>query len=216
MTDKEGLQEARLLIEKGQSTEAQQILEDLTLGSTEEAEALCLLGQMALTKKEFKKASLYFKRALKKDPLHSEASLSLSVLLNDFGFYKEAEKVFSNLKKEESEESPLESLRSASKKDGVRPSSVSPESPPQSSWTPSSLSASVEKLQKLLKQNPKNYEARLYLGDHYYQHGQTVLAIREWSKILTMKPLYSPAMERLRNHRNKMRRKFLQEREMSL
>lgn len=53
-----------------------------------------MLGTIAFDRGQLKKAISYFKKSIEVDPSFTEASVGLSIILNDLGRYDEAKKVF--------------------------------------------------------------------------------------------------------------------------
>ncbi len=195
------LERTRFLIEEKSYDQAKQLLQILLEKNHEHPEIYYLLGSIFLFEKNFKKAIFLFQKTLSKDPFHSEACLSLSVLFNDLGFYKESELFFQKLKDKQktNTNNNIESDSFLQKKN--------PEKNEGEGFI--NYRARIESLKELLRKTPEDYESRITLADLYYLTGSEVHAVREWSKVLSQKPLDSKALECLRKHRNKIRKKQL-------
>ena len=74
--------------------EAEPILKQLVLSGHKRASIFHMLGTIYYDGGKFNKALLSFRRAIEIDPTLIDASVGLSIILNDLGQYKEGKKVF--------------------------------------------------------------------------------------------------------------------------
>lgn len=97
MTD-EMLDEARQAFMKGDDLTAEPILQQLLLKNGRNPEIHQMLATICYNRGKFTKAIQHFKRALEIDPAYTDASVGLSIILNDLGKYDEGKKVFADAK----------------------------------------------------------------------------------------------------------------------
>jgi tetratricopeptide (TPR) repeat protein len=70
------------------------ILQQMLLQNSRNPEVFQMLATIAYDKGQFNKAIKTFKRALEIDPTYTDASVGLSIILNDLGRYDEGKKIF--------------------------------------------------------------------------------------------------------------------------
>lgn len=90
----EMLKVAQQHFNNGEYNLAEAILNQLILNNFKSAHVFHMLGSIYYDKGKFKKAIRAFKRALEIDPSFTDASVGLSIILNDLGRYEEGRKVF--------------------------------------------------------------------------------------------------------------------------
>lgn len=95
---KELLQEAKQYFEKNEYAQAEAILNQLILKNFKDPFVFHMLGTIFYDKGKFNKAIRSFRRALEIDPSFTDASVGLSIILNDLGRYEEGKKVFEEAK----------------------------------------------------------------------------------------------------------------------
>jgi tetratricopeptide (TPR) repeat protein len=88
--------EAKDLFDKNQLNAAKILFEKIVLNEANHLDANFWLGNIYYLKGEMAKAIKAFKLILQIDPHHTEAAVSLSVILNDIGRYEEASKVYAS------------------------------------------------------------------------------------------------------------------------
>lgn len=74
--------------------QAEPILNQLVLKNTKKTEVFHMLGTIYYDQGKFNKAIRAFRRSLEIDPHFTDASIGLSIILNDLGRYEEGQKVF--------------------------------------------------------------------------------------------------------------------------
>lgn len=79
---------------KGSFPMAENMLEQIVLADSTNAEVFHLLGCVYYKRGKIKKAIKSYRRALDIDPHHTDSTVGLSMVLNDVGRYDEAHKVF--------------------------------------------------------------------------------------------------------------------------
>lgn len=88
------LDTAHELFKEGKFDQAETILNQLILKNQKKPIVFHLLGTIYYDRGKFNKAIRAFKRALEIDPSFTDASVGLSIILNDLGKYEEGKKVF--------------------------------------------------------------------------------------------------------------------------
>ena len=90
----EMLNEAKDSFLKGNYKLAEPLLQQLILRVSRNPEIFQMLGTIYYEQGQFNKAIRTFQRALEIDPSYTDASVGLSIVLNDIGKYDDAKKVF--------------------------------------------------------------------------------------------------------------------------
>jgi len=88
------LSEARENFIEGRYQIAEPILSQMILQNTRDPEVYQMLATIYYDKGQFNKAIKTFRRALEIDPTYTDASVGLSIILNDLGRYDEGKKIF--------------------------------------------------------------------------------------------------------------------------
>jgi tetratricopeptide (TPR) repeat protein len=91
-------QEAKSSFIEGNYKIAEPILQQMILRGTRNPEVFQMLATIQYDRGQFNKAIKTFKRALEIDPTYTDASVGLSIILNDLGRYDEGQKVFEEAK----------------------------------------------------------------------------------------------------------------------
>lgn len=173
---------------------------------------------------ELGKAVRGFQRVLELDPQHTDASISLSVILNDIGKYEEAKAVFDranqqvklsphqglaephlnrkfSLKHYELAEMYSsyqrwdESLFEYNKAIGLDPDNLEIRIKVAKLYSRKGfVSKALEELKRLKTEHPGYQPARMALGLLYYGNGNVVEAQAEWQGVLSRDPAHSEAM----------------------
>lgn len=92
------LESAREFFKQSQYKPAETILNQLILKNVKHPELFHMLGTIYYDQGKFSKAIRSFRRALEIDPAFTDASVGLSIILNDLGRYDEGRKVFEEAK----------------------------------------------------------------------------------------------------------------------
>jgi tetratricopeptide (TPR) repeat protein len=91
---KEILDRARQLFIAGDYAGSETLLHQLLTINNRIPEIFHILGTIYYDRNQFSKAIKHFQRALEVDPLYTDASVGLSLILNDLGRYEEGRNVF--------------------------------------------------------------------------------------------------------------------------
>jgi tetratricopeptide (TPR) repeat protein len=95
----EMLSEAKEAFINGNYKVAEPMLNQLILQNSRNAEVYQMLATIYYDKGQFNKAIRTFKRALEIDPTYTDASVGLSIILNDLGRYDEGSQIFEEAQK---------------------------------------------------------------------------------------------------------------------
>jgi len=90
---KELYRQAATLFEEGNYREAEPLLKDILKLNPEYPDVLNKLGVVMSFKGSKEEAVLYFEKALRKNPLYTEASLNLAITYNEMNEFKKAQEV---------------------------------------------------------------------------------------------------------------------------
>src|ERR1700733_4886425 len=88
------LEHARENFKEGKYAQAERVLQQILLMNNRLPEVYHMMGTIYYDQGKFNKAIKTFRRALEIDPTFTDASVGLSIILNDLGRYDEGKKVF--------------------------------------------------------------------------------------------------------------------------
>ncbi len=222
----EMLATARELFQTNQYLKAEALLNQLILKSSKSAEIFQMLGTIYYDQGKFNKAIRSFKRALEIDPTYTDASVGLSIILNDLGRYDEGREVFQEAKtllaEKSVKEDPYANEKLASKHDELGELYMQFSRPKEaidqylkalqlSSRRPELTLKLVEcycrvqefdrafqELKSLVGDYPGFLTARIRLGKLYYDSGDTTSAIEQWENVIQRDPEHAEAQRLLR------------------
>ncbi len=205
---------------------AEPLLNQLILRGAKDREIFHMLGTIYYDQGKFNKAIRSFKRALEIDPSFTDASVGLSIILNDLGRYEEGKKVFEDAKgllsKGGAKEDPYVNEKLALKHDelcelyfryqrfmealeqyykALHLSSRKPELTMKVVETLIRLSEphkALKELRGLINTFPSFSPARLKLGVLLYESGNVAEAVEEWERVIAREPNH-PEAKRLLN-----------------
>lgn len=205
---------------------AEPILNNLLLENTRNPEIYQMLATIAYDKGQFSKAIKTFKRALEIDPTYTDASVGLSIILNDLGKYEEGKQVFLEaqnlLNKKSGKSEPYVDEKIASKHEELadlyyqykrfnealeqllkaqKLSSRKPEITMRISEVYVQLEQSdraIKDLRNLIREYPHFIPARLKLGVIYYNSNNLAEATEQWENVLIRDPQHPEALKYLK------------------
>ncbi|RYZ84844.1 MAG: tetratricopeptide repeat protein [Proteobacteria bacterium] len=220
------LSEAREYFIDGNYKMVEPILQQMLLQSTRNPEVYQMLATIYYDKGQFSKAIKTFKRALEIDPTYTDASVGLSIILNDLGKYEEGKQVFVDaqnlLDKRSGKNDPFVDEKLASKHEELadlyfqykrynealeqllkaqKLSSRKAEITMRISEVNVQLGQSdraVKDLRTLIREYPHFIPARLKLGVIYYNSNNIAEATEQWENILMRDPQHPEALRYLK------------------
>lgn len=205
---------------------AESLLQQLLLQDSRNPEVFHMLATIYYDQGKFNKAIKTFRRALEIDPTYTDASVGLSIILNDIGKYEDAKKVFNDaqerLAKKNTENDPYVQERLSIKHDELgemyfqykrydealeqysRALSLSTRKAELKMkiiecWIKKEDSTrALRELQSLVQDYPTFVPARLKLGLLYYNARRTLEAVEQWERVLVRDPEHPLAQKYLR------------------
>lgn len=192
--------------------EAEPLLNQLILRGTKTAEIFHMLGTIYYDQGKFNKAIRAFRRALEIQPSFTDASIGLSIILNDLGRYEEGRKVFEEaqtmLDRQKTDSDPYINEKLAIKhdelgelycrygrtKEGLEQyykalglSSRKAELTMKITECFIKLEEfdkAIKELRNLVRDFPTFVTARIRLGQLFYDSGQVPEAVAQWEAVL--------------------------------
>lgn len=220
------LEEAKQAFISGNYKVAEPILQQMLLKGTRNPEVFQMLATIFYDKGQFNKAIKTFKRALEIDPTYTDASVGLSIILNDLGRYDEGKKIFEDaralLDKRKGTQDPFINEKLASKHEELadlyfqyQRFSESLEQLLKAQKLSSRRAEisiriadcfiqlnephkAVKEYKNLIREFPQFNQARLKLGALYYNNNQLAEATEQWENILIRDPHHPEALKYLK------------------
>lgn len=217
------IKKAKEAYQRNDFKNASLVLNEIIENDPNATEAFFLLANIFHMRGELGKAIKAFQRVLELDPQHTDASISLSVLLNDIGRYEEAKNIFDKAN-QHVKLSPQNGLAEphVNKKFALKHFELAELYASYSRYDEALfeynkaialdtenlevrikvakcyskkgfLSKAVEELKRLKTENPGYLPARMALGLLYYGSGNVIEAQSEWQGVLSRDPKHQEA-----------------------
>lgn len=185
------LSEARGSFINGNYKMAEPILNQMLLKNTKNPEVYQMLATIFYDKGQFSKAIKTFKRALEIDPTYTDASVGLSIILNDLGKYDEGRQVFldaqAQLEKKTGKQDPHIDEKLASKHEELA----------DLYYQYKRYNEALEQLLKAQNLSSRKAEITMRIAEVYVQLGQTDKAIKDLKALVREYPHLAPARLKL-------------------
>lgn len=222
----EMLSEAKEHFINGNYKIAEPLLNQMIMQNTRNPEVFQMLATISYDKGQFNKAIKTFKRALEIDPTYTDASVGLSIILNDLGRYDEGRKIFEEaqalLDKRKGASDPFLDEKLASKHEELadlyfqyKRYNESLEQLFKAQKLSSrkaeitmritecfvklgELDRAVKDLKGLIREYPQFLPARMKLGVLFYNMNNLAEATEQWESILVRDPSHGEAKRYLR------------------
>lgn len=225
MTD-EMLSEARDAFIRGDYRTAEPLLHQVLLRDSRQPEVHQMLATLYYDQGKFSKAVQNFKRALEIDPTYTDASVGLSIILNDLGRYEEGRKIFDEAREK------LDRLKGrpdtrvdeklAAKHEELADLYLQYRRPHEALEQLAKAKAlsihkgevtlriadvlvqagqvdkAIAELRQVVRENPQMHQARLKLGLVLYNSNNVADAVEQWENILARDPQNSEALRHLK------------------
>lgn len=189
--DEDALSEAKNSFINGNYKVAEPILQQMVLQGSRNPEVFQMLATIFYDKGQFNKAIKTFKRALEINPTYTDASVGLSIILNDLGRYDEGKKVFDDARKLLDQRSgtadPYIDEKLASKHEELA----------DMYFQYGRFNESLEQLLKAQKLSSRRAEISMRIADCFVKLSDTQKAIRTLQNILREYPQFNPARMKL-------------------
>jgi len=178
----EMLMEARENFISGNYKISEPLLNQLILQNSRNPEVYQMLATIYYDKGQFNKAIRIFKRALEIDPTYTDASVGLSIILNDLGRYDEGRMVFQDAQK------LLD--RRAGKMDSYVEEKIASKHEELADlyFQYQHYAESLEQLYKALKLSTRKAEITLRIAECHVKLGDTQRAVRELKSLIREYP----------------------------
>lgn len=186
------LSEAREFFIEGDYKSAEPILQQLLLQNARNPEIYQMIATIYYDQGKFNQAIKTFKKALEIDPHYTDASVGLSIILNDLGRYDEGKKVFLEaqalLDQKKGRPDPFIEEKFASKHEELA----------DLYFQYKRYEEAIQELGKALNlTNTRKADLTLRLAEVYVQSGQKEKAIRDLRRLLLDQPDFNPARLKL-------------------
>jgi tetratricopeptide (TPR) repeat protein len=187
----EAFNEAKSQFLEGNYRVAEAILNRLILDGTRNPEVYQMLATIFYDKGQFNKAIKTFKRALEIDPAYTDASVGLSIILNDLGRYDEGKRVFEEaraiLDRRKAQSDPYLNEKLASKHEELG----------DLYFQHQRFQEALEQFIKAKHLSTRRVELGLRLADCFYCLDKKEYALRELNQLVREFPDYLPVRNRL-------------------
>lgn len=215
------IEEARSSFIDGNYKVAEPILQQLIFKNTKNPEVYQMLATIFYDQGKFTKAIQTFKRALEIDPTYTDASVGLSIILNDLGKYEEGREVFEKaqgyLEERKQKKDPYIDEKIASKHEeladlyfqhkrfdealeqlliSAKLSTRKPEIQMRIAEVYIQMGnpeLAIQGLRQLLKEYPGFNLAKMKLGLVYYNNNNIAAAVDQWEAVLAKDPRHAEA-----------------------
>lgn len=185
------LSEAREYFIDGNYKMVEPILQQMLLQNTRNPEVYQMLATIYYDKGQFSKAIKTFKRALEIDPTYTDASVGLSIILNDLGKYDEGKQVFVDaqnmLEKRTGKNDPFVDEKLSSKHEELA----------DLYYQYKRYSEALEQLLKAQKLSTRKAEITMRISEVHVQLGQTDRAVKDLRTLIREYPHFIPARLKL-------------------
>lgn len=187
----EMLDEARREFINGNYKVSEPLLNQLILRNSRNPEIFQMLATIYYDKGQFNKAIKTFRRALEIDPTYTDASVGLSIILNDLGRYEEGQQIFSEAKtlldKRKGQSDPWLEEKLASKHEELA----------DLYFQYQRYNESLEQLLKALRLSTRKTEISMRVAECFVKLGEGDKAIKELKNLIKDYPQYIPARIKL-------------------
>lgn len=215
------LEEARRSFIDGNYKVAEPILQQLIFKNTKIPEVYQMLATIFYDQGKFTKAIQTFKRALEIDPGYTDASVGLSIILNDLGKYEEGRDVFEKAQKfldeRKQKKDPFIDEKLASKHEELadlyfqykrfnealeqllKAENLSARKPEiqlriaEVHVQMGAVDKAIQVLRILVKDFPQFTLAKMRLGMVYYNSNNVAAAVEQWEAVLAREPHHAEA-----------------------
>ncbi|OIQ18258.1 MAG: hypothetical protein BM556_08325 [Bacteriovorax sp. MedPE-SWde] len=164
-------------------------LNEVLESDAKNVQALFLIANIFHIKGEISKAIKAFKRVLEVEENHTDASISLSVLYNDIGYYDEAKKIFQTASQRVKINSDDDSLddNHINKKFSLKHYEMA-----ELYFTYNRYDEALFEYNKSIKLDPANLEARIKIAKVYAKKGFVNKSLDELVRLKNEEPSYLP------------------------
>lgn len=191
LSDADMLNEARRAFRAGDDAAAEPVLQQLLLRGAD-PEVHQMLATISYNRGKFNKAIQHFKRALEIDPTYTDASVGLSIILNDLGRYEEGKKIFMDARARIDKKSPAAGESWAQEKIASKHEEIA-----ELYAQIGQHGEALEQLLKAQKLSGRKAEIAMRVADAYVAVGQPDRALRDLRVLVREFPHLIPARLKL-------------------
>jgi tetratricopeptide (TPR) repeat protein len=188
---KELLDLAREKFIAGEYNTAESIISQILPQNSQVPELYQMLATIYYNKGQFNKAIKTFKRALEIDPNYTDASVGLSIILNDLGRYEEGKKIFieaqARLDQRNSKSDPVVNDKLSHKYEEIADFCCQSKR----------YNEALENLERALTLAPKRLDLFVRMADCHLKMNSTDKAYRILKQVMRENPNYIPAKNKL-------------------
>lgn len=185
------LETAREHFREGNYTVTESLANQLLISDAKNPEVFHMLATIYYDQGKFNKAIRTFRRALEIDPTFTDASVGLSIILNDLGRYEEGKQVFLDaqaaLAKKSSVSDPYLQEKLASKHDELG----------EMYFQYKRFDEALEQYEKALSMSSRKPELRIKIAECYIRKGEGPRAARDLNRLTQEYPQFIPARLKL-------------------
>ena len=182
---------ARSYFRESKHAQAERLLHQILLSDNRNPEVFHMLATIYYDQGKFNKAIKTFRRALEIDPGFTDASVGLSIILNDLGKYDEGRRVFEDaqgaLAKNRTQSDPYMDEKLATKHDELG----------ELYSMYSRIDEALEQYFKAHKLTHRKAEMMMKIAETLVKKGDSDRAIRELKTVVKENPKFIPARVRL-------------------
>lgn len=182
------IDQAKELFNKNSLTKAQKILDEVLGINPACADAHFYIGNIFHIKGQLGKAIKSFNKVLELDSNHTDAAVSLSVILNDIGKYEEAKNVFEKANQQVKKEPNGFQDPHINRKFSIKHYETA-----EMYFSYNRYEEALFEYQKSANLDPENLEVRIKIAKVYSKKGYVNKAIETLKKLKAEKPGYTPA-----------------------
>ena len=185
------LETAREHFRDGNYVVAESLANQLLISDAKNPEVFHMLGTIYYDQGKFNKAIRTFRRAIEIDPTFTDASVGLSIILNDLGRYEEGKKVFleaqAALASKSASADPYLQEKLASKHDELG----------EMYFQYKRFDDALEQYEKALSMSARKPELRMKIAECMIRKGDAQMAVRDLTRLTQEYPQFVPARLKL-------------------
>ena len=182
------LEDAKSLFKKNSFKNSQMIFEEVININPQNSEAYFYIGNIFHIQGKLGKAVKAFNKVLELDSSHTDAAISLSVILNDIGKYEEAKKIFEAASDKVKKENSGVQDPHINKKFSAKHFELA-----EMYYSYNRYDEALQDYGKAYSLNPENHEIRIKIAKVLSKKGYVSKAFDELKKLKSEQPSYIPA-----------------------
>ena len=182
------LEQAKELFNKNSLSKAQKLFEEVIESNPANPESYFYVGNIFHIKGQLGKAVKAFNKVLELDSNHTDAAISLSVILNDIGKYEEAKAIFDKANDQVKKESSGIQDPHINKKFSLKHYEIA-----EMYFSYNRYEEALFEYNKASNLDPENLEIRIKIAKVYSKKGYANKAVEVLRRLKSERPGYTPA-----------------------